>query len=262
MPPHQECQRWPTRGPGAVRFRLRDRDAAVGLWFASEPAIEIEVAFKPSLGRCVGPVPGGLIDAEWSAPEGPTALAGGEVAGVLGGNFAAAHAGRRGAQVGRGCLDGDQAQAAGQGWVAGGVRGLSPGALGVDRAGRDRGAAGREREALGSDQGTGGGAVAAPGKAALGLFGPVPARVSAETKLELLGLIDAASAAGGAHGRAGAALELADVRAPRWRARLRETGSLQDWPPVGTAVHRILAWEEQAILELIEQWGWVDRSHC
>ncbi len=26
-------------------------------------------------------------------------------------------------------------------------------------------------------------------------------------------------------------------------------------------MHRILAWEEQAILELIEQWGWVDRSH-
>jgi putative transposase len=26
-------------------------------------------------------------------------------------------------------------------------------------------------------------------------------------------------------------------------------------------VHRILPWEEQAILELIEQWGWVDRSH-
>jgi len=36
---------------------------------------------------------------------------------------------------------------------------------------------------------------------------------------------------------------------------------LQDRPPVGAAVHRILAWEEQAILELIEQWGWVDRSH-
>jgi putative transposase len=85
--------------------------------------------------------------------------------------------------------------------------------------------------------------------------------VSAETKLELLGLIDAATAAGWSHVRACAALELADVRAHRWRARLRETGSLEDRPPVGSAVHRILAWEEQAILELIEQWGWVDRSH-
>jgi putative transposase len=26
-------------------------------------------------------------------------------------------------------------------------------------------------------------------------------------------------------------------------------------------VHRILPWEERAILELIEEWGWVDRSH-
>jgi putative transposase len=85
--------------------------------------------------------------------------------------------------------------------------------------------------------------------------------VSAATKLELLGLIDAATAAGWSHVRACAALGVADVRVHRWRARLREHGSLEDRPPVGTAVHRILAWEEQAILELIEEWGWVDRSH-
>jgi putative transposase len=85
--------------------------------------------------------------------------------------------------------------------------------------------------------------------------------VSAETKLELLGLIDAATGAGWPHLRACGVLELADVRAHRWRARLRETGTLEDRAPVGAAVHRILAWEEQAILELIEQWGWVDRSH-
>jgi putative transposase len=85
--------------------------------------------------------------------------------------------------------------------------------------------------------------------------------VSAETKLELLGLIDAATAAGWPHLRACAVLELSDVRAHRWRARLRETGTLEDRRPVGAAVHRILEWEEQAILELIEQWGWVDRSH-
>jgi hypothetical protein len=40
-----------------------------------------------------------------------------------------------------------------------------------------------------------------------------------------------------------------------------ETGSLEDGRPVGDAVHRLLSWEERAILELIEQWGWVDRSH-
>ena len=85
--------------------------------------------------------------------------------------------------------------------------------------------------------------------------------MSAQTKLELLGLIDAAIADGWAHTRACRVLDLADVRAHRWRARLRETGSLEDGRPVGEAVHRLLAWEEQAILDLIEQWGWVDRSH-
>jgi len=86
--------------------------------------------------------------------------------------------------------------------------------------------------------------------------------VSAEIKLELLGLIDQAVADGGwAHARACRVLDLADVRAYRWRQRLRDTGTLEDRDPGGGAVHGLLAWEEQAILELIEQWGWVDRSH-
>ena len=85
--------------------------------------------------------------------------------------------------------------------------------------------------------------------------------MSAETKLELVGLIDTAVGAGWSHVRACAVLEIADVRVHRWRARLREHGTLDDRPPVGAAVHRILPWEEQAILDLIEQWGWVDRSH-
>ena len=85
--------------------------------------------------------------------------------------------------------------------------------------------------------------------------------MSAETKLELLGLIDGAVRDGWAHTRACGVLDLQDVRAHRWRSRLRETGSLEDGRPVGDAVHRLLACEEQAILDLIEQWGWVDRSH-
>ena len=85
--------------------------------------------------------------------------------------------------------------------------------------------------------------------------------MSAETKLELLGLIDGAVKDGWAHTRACRVLDLADVRAHRWRARLRETGSLDDGRPVGEAVHRLLASEEQAILDLIERWGQVDRSH-
>jgi hypothetical protein len=85
--------------------------------------------------------------------------------------------------------------------------------------------------------------------------------VSAETKLELLGLIDQAVGDGWAHARACRVLDLADVRAHRWRQRLRDTGTLEDRDPGGGAVHGILDWEEQAILDLIETWGWVDRSH-
>jgi len=85
--------------------------------------------------------------------------------------------------------------------------------------------------------------------------------VSAEVKLELLGLIDGAVKDGWAHTRACGVLDLADSRAHHWRQRLRETGTLDDRDPGGGAVHGLLDWEEQAILDLIEQWGWVDRSH-
>ena len=85
--------------------------------------------------------------------------------------------------------------------------------------------------------------------------------MSAEIKLELLGLIDGAVADGWAHARACRVLDLADSRAHHWRQRLRDTGTLEDRDPGGGAVHGILPREEQAILELIEEWGWVDRSH-
>jgi putative transposase len=85
--------------------------------------------------------------------------------------------------------------------------------------------------------------------------------VSAETKLELLGLIDRAVGDGWAHVRACGVLDLADVRAHRWRQRLRDTGTLEDRDPGGGAVHGLLSWEEAEILDLIEQWGPVDRSH-
>jgi transposase InsO family protein len=85
--------------------------------------------------------------------------------------------------------------------------------------------------------------------------------VSAETKLELLGLIDEAVRDGWPHARACRVLDLADSRAHHWRARLRETGTLEDRDPGGGAVHGILESEEWAILELIETWGPVDRSH-
>jgi putative transposase len=85
--------------------------------------------------------------------------------------------------------------------------------------------------------------------------------VSGQTKLELLGLIDGAVKDGWAHARACRVLQVEDVRVHRWRARLRDTGTLEDRDPGGGAVHGLLAWEEQAILDLIETWGPVDRSH-
>jgi len=89
----------------------------------------------------------------------------------------------------------------------------------------------------------------------------VPARVDSHVRERLLKLVDGAVTAGWAHTRACDVLEVADVRVHRWRARLREHGTLVDLAPGGNAVHRLLAWEEQAILDLIERWGPIDRSH-
>src|SRR6059058_781899 len=216
----------------------------------------------PILEGCPGHRPGGSDDGERQAAQAPAALAGGEVGDLSGGHLAGDLAGRRGPQVGCRCEHRDPDQAARARCRPGGVRGRQAGRTAtVAGAGGAGGGAGRERSPIGSAEGVGGRAHVAPGKAALGLFGPVFARVSAETKLELPGLIDGAVRDGWAHTRACRVLDLADVRAHRWRQRLRETGSLKDGRPVGEVVHRLLSWEEQAILDLIEQWGWVDRSH-
>jgi hypothetical protein len=119
-----------------------------------------------------------------------------------GGHFAAAHAGRRSAEVERRREHGDPGQTARQGRCARGVRCVEAGADAVARAGGAGGRFGGKRSALGGAQGAGSGADLAPGKATLGLFGPVPRRVGAETKLELMGLVDGAVAAGWAHVRA------------------------------------------------------------
>ena len=54
---------------------------------------------------------------------------------------------------------------------------------------------------------------------------------------------------------------VSDDRVHRWRARLRESGTLIDKAPGGNPTHGLLGWEERAILELAETWGEVDRSH-
>lgn len=68
-------------------------------------------------------------------------------------------------------------------------------------------------------------------------------------------------ASGWAHHRACGILGVAAVRVHRWRARLRDVGTLVDRAPGGVAVHRLLDWEVEAVLALIEEWGPVDRSH-
>jgi len=49
-------------------------------------------------------------------------------------------------------------------------------------------------------------------------------------------------------------------RVQRWRLRAI-AGALLDRRPGGNPLHRILPAEEQAVLEVIERWGKVDRSH-
>lgn len=90
---------------------------------------------------------------------------------------------------------------------------------------------------------------------------PVPPRVPAETKEGLLKLIDDAITRGWPHIRATEVLGVSDVRVHRWRTRLKMVGTLVDRAPGGSPVHRLLEWEEQEILDLIEEWAPVDRSH-
>ena len=64
---------------------------------------------------------------------------------------------------------------------------------------------------------------AAAGKSRLGLNGAVPARVPAQAKELIVGLVDDAVRAGGSHRWACSLLGVSDDRAHRWRRRLRDT---------------------------------------
>jgi putative transposase len=92
------------------------------------------------------------------------------------------------------------------------------------------------------------------------LSGPIPARVSAAAKTTLLELIDDATAQGWALPRVCSVLQVDRVRVWRWAAR-RAGGSLEDKPGGGNAIHGLLAEEEQAIVDLFNEWGPVDLSH-
>lgn len=92
--------------------------------------------------------------------------------------------------------------------------------------------------------------------------GPVPARVEAGVKAGLLALVDEAVVQGWSARAACQVLELNEDRVGRWRRRRAVGLPLAD-APSGPAepVHALLDWERDAILELFDQWGEVDRSH-
>jgi putative transposase len=92
------------------------------------------------------------------------------------------------------------------------------------------------------------------------LNGPIPARVDAAVKEAIIALIDEAVAGGWTVSRVCGLLELDRVRAWRWKQRAHITG-LADAKPGGRPINTILAWEEEAILHLFDEWGPVDRSH-
>ena len=89
----------------------------------------------------------------------------------------------------------------------------------------------------------------------------MPARVPAQAKELIVGLVDDAVRAGAAHSWACSLLGVSDDRAHRWRRRLRDTGALGDRPPGGVALHALRPSEIEEILDICEQWGPVDRSH-
>ncbi len=90
--------------------------------------------------------------------------------------------------------------------------------------------------------------------------GPIPARVDAAVKEAIIALIDDAVAGGWTVSRVCGLLELDRVRAWRWKQRAHTSG-LNDAKPGGRPINTILAWEEEAILQLFDEWGPVDRSH-
>jgi putative transposase len=92
------------------------------------------------------------------------------------------------------------------------------------------------------------------------MSGPIPARVDGAAKDKLLAIIDECMAAGWSLARACQTLQIDRRRAWRWQAR-RAIGALDDRDPGGHAIHGLVPFEVDAVLELAEEWGPIDRSH-
>lgn len=94
----------------------------------------------------------------------------------------------------------------------------------------------------------------------MGVTAGVPPRVPAEVKEGLLGLVDGAVGEGWTAARACAVLELDARRMRRWRRR-RGAGRLDDAASGGAAVHGLMPSEREAVLELFERFGDIDRGY-
>lgn len=90
--------------------------------------------------------------------------------------------------------------------------------------------------------------------------GPVPARVSAGVKRELITLVDEALDAGFTGEWACAVVKLEPRRLLRWRHKLKGSGNLVDRRP-GAVMNAILADEVAAIVDAFEVFGEKDFSH-
>lgn len=94
--------------------------------------------------------------------------------------------------------------------------------------------------------------------------GLVPARVEGPAKQGLLELVDHARAHGFSGRWACRQLGLDHARMLSWAAKVVAGGDLADaapGPPPGEALHALLDWEKDAVLELAKAWGRVDLSH-
>ncbi len=77
----------------------------------------------------------------------------------------------------------------------------------------------------------------------------------------MLELIDDALAVGWTLKRACKVLQIGTGRARRWRRRRAAGETLTDARPGGAPVHGLLDWEQQAILELFDEFAEIDASH-
>lgn len=120
---------------------------------------------------------------------------------------------------------------------------------------------GRDRPVDGGDQGASDRVGGDPGKVRLGLTGALPARVPADVKELVLKTVDDAVAGVFAHSWVCSLWQVFDDRVHRWRARRRDVGTLADRASGGNPTHGILPAEIDAIVEIAERWGPIDRSH-